>query len=90
MNATPFIECEKMNCYKCDVYIEGTISSRFFTSKFQKDECWTRNNFPRPSWEYETVLQSKECDELPDRRYNKSMVFFIFSKGQVRNYLTGN
>lgn len=51
MKPTSFVECEKMNCHKCDVYIEGTISSRFFASKFQKDDCWTRGNFVRPDWD---------------------------------------
>ena len=32
-----FKECERRNCHNCDVYIEGTISSRFFASRFQKD-----------------------------------------------------
>ena len=46
-----FKECERRNCYNCDVYIEGTKSSRFFASRFQKDDCYTRESFCRPNWD---------------------------------------
>ena len=46
-----FKECERRNCHNCDVYIEGTISSRFFASRFHKDNCYTRKNLRRPNWD---------------------------------------
>lgn len=65
MKPTSFVECEKMNCHKCDVYIEGTMSSRSFASNFQKEDCWTRNNFSRPSWEdpiWDSLYETEESE----------------------------
>lgn len=51
MKPKSFVECEKMNCYKCEVYLEGTIESISFASNFQKDNCYTRSNLKRPPWD---------------------------------------
>ena len=42
-----FGQCEKTNCYRCQVFLEGTVASISFYSKFSRDNCWTRNNLPR-------------------------------------------
>lgn len=39
-------ECNRTKCHRCQEYLEGTIASRFFASKFEKDRCWKRINFP--------------------------------------------
>jgi len=46
-----FIECDELDCYECSVFIEGTYTSRYFASKFEKDNCWTRRQFRRPDWD---------------------------------------
>ncbi len=42
-----FIECDKLDCHECSIFINNTYTSMYFASKFVKDECWKRSLFIR-------------------------------------------